>query len=97
MRIVGIAASVAICAGALFVPDALSAATYTWEPTDGKWDTTTGNWNDGTASGIAWVDDAANPNNAVFGSSASKKKRLHRIDEIRQRLDGRFELLIQWF
>ena len=73
MRIVGIAASVAICAGALFVPGALSAATYTWEPTDGKWDTTTGNWNDGTASGIAWVDDAANPNNAVFRSDASKK------------------------
>jgi len=73
MRIIGKAASVAICAGALFAPGALSAATYTWEPIDGKWDTTTGNWNDGTASGIAWVDDAANPNNAVFGSSASKK------------------------
>ena len=57
MRIVGIAASVAICAGAPFVPGALSAATYTWEPTDGNWDTTTGNWSDGTSSGVAWVDD----------------------------------------
>ncbi|MCR5751183.1 MAG: hypothetical protein K6G91_04405 [Kiritimatiellae bacterium] len=73
MRITGIASSVAICAGAMFVPGLSPAATYTWEPTDGKWDTTTGNWNDGTSSGVLWVDDTASPNDAVFGASAARK------------------------
>ena len=73
MKITGIAASAAICASAMFVPGTSSAATYTWEPTDGNWDTETGNWNDGSLSGVVWVDNNDSPNDAVFGSSAAKK------------------------
>ena len=73
MKITGIAASAAICAVSMFISGTSPAVTYTWEPSDGNWDTTTGNWNDGTSSGVAWVDNASDPNDAVFGSSAARK------------------------
>lgn len=73
MKIIGTVTIAVFGAVALFVPVALSAATYTWEPTDGNWDSTTGNWNDGTSSGAVWVDNAGTPNNATFTSDASKK------------------------
>ena len=45
-----------------------SAADYTWmaSPADANWNTTSLNWN----SGEAWVDNALEPNNAIFGSSS---------------------------
>ena len=48
--------------------------TYTWlaSPADGNWNTTSLNWNDGTTDGVAWVDDASNPNDAVFGTTSTK-------------------------
>ena len=73
MRVKVIAAAAAFAASALSGTSAFAGITFTWEPSDGNWDTTTGKWNDGTSSGVAWVDDAADPNNAVYGASASKK------------------------
>lgn len=72
MRVKVIAAA-AFAASALSGMSAFAGITFTWEPSDGNWDTTTGNWNDGTSSGVAWVDNASDPNDAVFGSSAARK------------------------
>ena len=48
--------------------------TYTWldSPANGTWDTSSLNWSDGTTDGVAWVDDASAPNDAVFGTSSTK-------------------------
>ena len=48
--------------------------TYTWlaTPADGNWNTSSLNWSDGTTDGVAWVDDASNPNDAVFGTTSTK-------------------------
>lgn len=73
MRVKVIAAAAAFAASALSGTSAFAGGTFTWEPVDGNWDTVTGNWNDGSSSGVAWVDDDDSPNNAVFGSSAAKK------------------------
>lgn len=73
MRVKATAAAAAFAAAALSSASSFAGGAFTWEPFDGNWDTTTGNWNDGAASGVAWVDDAADPNSAVFGTSASKK------------------------
>ena len=49
--------------------------TYTWlaSPADGNWDTSSLNWSDGTTDGVAWVDDASAPNDAVFPATSSQK------------------------
>lgn len=49
--------------------------TYTWRssPSSSLWSDP--NWNDGTTDGVTWVDDAAAPNNAVFGTSSNKSVR----------------------
>ena len=73
MRVKVIAAAAAFAAFALSGMSSFAGVTFTWEPSDGNWDTTTGNWNDGTSSGVAWVDNASDPNDAVFGSSAARK------------------------
>ena len=48
--------------------------TYTWlaSPANGNWDTSSLNWSDGTTDGVAWVDDASAPNDAVFGTTSTK-------------------------
>ena len=48
--------------------------TYTWlaSPANGNWDTSSLNWSDGTTDGVAWVDDASAPNDAVFGTTLTK-------------------------
>ena len=68
---IGIAAmscGVQICA------DANAATTYTWKasPADANWNTTSLNWTTDGTDAVAWVNNAADPNNAVFGDSSSK-------------------------
>lgn len=71
LRTLAASAAFAAATGAPLM--ATASTTYTWEPVDGNWDTTTGNWNNGSSSGVPWVDDVASPNDAVFDSAASKK------------------------
>lgn len=65
-KLVNIAATAAIAAG--LAPAMASAADYTWmsSPEDSNWNTTSLNWN----SGEAWVDNASEPNNAIFGNTS---------------------------
>ena len=65
-KLVNIAAAAAIAAG--LAPAMASAADYTWmsSPEDSNWNTTSLNWN----SGEAWVDNASDPNNAIFGNTS---------------------------
>ena len=50
-----------------------AATTYTWKasPADANWNTTSLNWTTGGAD-AAWVNDANDPNSAVFGDSSQK-------------------------
>ena len=71
MKKLMIISAAAGCCGLVCV-NARAETTYTWlaSPADATWNTTSLNWNDGTTSGVSWVDDAANPNNAMFGTSS---------------------------
>ena len=63
----------AICCGGLICADANAATTYTWKasPVDANWDLSTLNWTvDGADT--AWVNNAEDPNDVIFGDSSSK-------------------------
>ena len=64
----------AICCGGLICADANAATTYTWKasPADANWNTTSLNWTTDGTDAVAWVNNAADPNNAVFGDSSQK-------------------------
>ena len=72
MKKITIWMSVAAVAASAILP--AQGGTYTWlaTPADGNWNTSSLNWSDGTTDGVAWVDDASNPNDAVFGTTSTK-------------------------
>lgn len=60
----------AILAAATVATGAIGT-TYTWTgAASGTWNTTDKNWSDGTTDGVAWVNNQAAPNDAVFGSAS---------------------------
>ena len=64
----------AIGCGGLICADAKAATDYTWKasPADANWNTSSLNWTtDGTDS-VPWVNNADDPNNAIFGDSSQK-------------------------
>ena len=72
-RLLAIGAAVMVCGG-LICATANAATTYTWKasPADANWNTSSLNWTtDGTDS-VAWMNNADDPNNAVFGDSSQK-------------------------
>ena len=65
-------ATLATALGATLAASATST-TFTWTGEgNADWDTSALNWNDGTGGGKAWVDNAAEPNNAIFPASSSQ-------------------------
>ena len=63
----------AVCCG-LLLANTEAGQTYTWKasPADANWNTSSLNWTtDGTDS-VPWVNDANDPNNAIFGDSSQK-------------------------
>ncbi len=72
MKKITIWMSVVVVAAIAILP--AQGGTYTWlaTPADGNWNTSSLNWSDGTTDGVAWVDDASNPNDAVFGTTSTK-------------------------
>ena len=66
--------AVAIGCGGLICADANAATTYTWKasPADANWNTTSLNWTTNGTDAVAWTNNIADPNNAVFGDSSQK-------------------------
>ncbi len=52
-----------------------AATTYTWlaSPADANWNTSSLNWTTDGTDAVAWVNNADDPNSAVFGDSSQKE------------------------
>ena len=69
--LIGCVAAMGIAGGMVL---SVQGGTYTWlaSPADGSWNTTSLNWSDGTMEGVAWVENASAPHDAMFGTTSSK-------------------------
>ena len=72
-RLIVIGSAASVCGG-IVCADAKAATTYTWlsSPADANWNTTSLNWTTDGADSVAWVNNADDPNSAVFGDSTQK-------------------------
>ena len=60
--------------GAVTAATSVNAADYTWKasPADANWNLTSLNWTTDGTDAVAWTNNAADPNNAIFGDSSTK-------------------------
>ncbi|MBR4611499.1 MAG: hypothetical protein IKO40_02160 [Kiritimatiellae bacterium] len=72
MKLTSLLLSAAVVAAA--ASSAFAATTYTWKasPADANWNTSSLNWTTDGTDAVAWTNNIADPNNAVFGDSSQK-------------------------